>query len=87
MKQKSRNLYYDVAGFFLPRQLENLLQIVDIGHLLYGSDYPYTPEFDCFALAVLLEKTKLLTDKERGAIYYDNALKLFPRLNSKVCMT
>ncbi|CAB1262001.1 Amidohydrolase [Clostridiaceae bacterium BL-3] len=79
-----KGLYYDVAGFCLPRQLENLLQIVDVSHLLYGSDYPYTPEFGCFALAALLEKTELLTDKQRRAIYYGNALKLFPRLNSKI---
>ncbi|MCI1946177.1 amidohydrolase family protein [Clostridium luticellarii] len=79
-----KGLYYDVAGFCLPRQLENLLQIVDASHLLYGSDYPYTPEFGSFALVALLEKTKLLTDKERRAIYYDNALKLFPRLDSNL---
>lgn len=78
-----KGLYYDAAGFCLPRQLQNLLQIVDVSHLLYGSDYPYTPEFGSFALAALLEKTELLTDKERYAVYYANALKLFPRLNPK----
>jgi predicted TIM-barrel fold metal-dependent hydrolase len=78
-----KGLYYDLAGFCLPRQLENLLQIVDVSHLLYGSDYPYTPEYGSFMLASLLEQTDLLTDEERRAIFYDNALKLFPRLNSK----
>lgn len=74
-------LYYDVAGACLPRQLADLLQIVDVEHLLYGSDYPYTPDFGCLALAAALNKTDLLTDKERHAIFHDNALKLFPRLS------
>jgi 6-methylsalicylate decarboxylase len=75
-----KGLYYDVAGFCLPRQLAALLQIVDVDHLFYGSDYPYTPEFACIFLADALDKTNLLTDEQRRAIYYDNALELFPRL-------
>ncbi len=78
-----KGLYYDVAGVCLPRQLANLLQIVEIDHLVYGSDYPYTPEFGCIAMADALDKTDLLTDEQRRKIYYDNALKLFPRLMDK----
>jgi predicted TIM-barrel fold metal-dependent hydrolase len=75
-----KGLYYDVAGFCLPRQLSSLLQIVDPSHLFYGSDYPYTPMKYCISLAALLAETNLLTDQQRRAIYYDNALKLFPRV-------
>lgn len=75
-----KGLYYDVAGICLPRQLANLLQIVDINHLFYGSDYPYTPKDLCIVLADALDETDLLTAEQRHAIYYDNALKLFPRL-------
>ncbi|WP_242834284.1 amidohydrolase family protein [Clostridium pasteurianum] len=75
-----KGLYYDIAGACLPRQLTDLLQIVDVNNLLYGSDYPYTPEVGCIALAAALDKTDLLTDEQRCAIYRDNALKLFPRL-------
>lgn len=57
-----------------------LLQIVDAGQLLYGSDYPYTPESGCMALASALDTTDLLTDGQRHAIYLDNALRLFPEL-------
>ncbi|KFC81964.1 amidohydrolase 2 [Buttiauxella agrestis ATCC 33320] len=39
-----RGMYYDLAGFPLPRQLNALLEIADPKHVLYGSDYPYTPE-------------------------------------------
>lgn len=75
-----KELYYDVAGVCLPVQLSALLQIADISHLFYGSDYPYTPEFGCTLLADALDKTNLLNDEQRRAVYQNNALKLFPRL-------
>ncbi|SMC23367.1 Predicted metal-dependent hydrolase, TIM-barrel fold [Clostridium acidisoli DSM 12555] len=75
-----KNLYYDVAGVCLPRQLADLLQIVNVEHLLYGSDYPYTSKFGCIILADALDKTNLLNNEQRRAIYHDNALKLFPHL-------
>jgi 6-methylsalicylate decarboxylase len=75
-----RSLYYDVAGFCVPRQLSVLLGITGPENLLYGSDYPYTPQFGCEILADLLEKTDLLTDAHRKDIYRGNALRLFPHL-------
>lgn len=75
-------LYYDVAGVCLPRQLDALIQIVDTGHLFYGSDYPYTPESLCAVLAKDLDDTELLTQEQHQRIYCDNALELFPRLNA-----
>lgn len=77
-----KSLYYDVAGVCLPRQLVDLMQIVDVDHLLYGSDYPYTPEYGCDFLSNSLDNTNLLTEKQRRSIYYDNALELFPRLKT-----
>lgn len=79
-----KELYYDVAGVCLPVQLSAFLQITDVDHLLYGSDYPYTPEFACITLADALDKTNLLTNEQRRAIYHDNALKLFPRLKEGI---
>ncbi|AJQ25597.1 amidohydrolase family protein [Pelosinus fermentans] len=75
-----QGLYYDVAGVCLPRQLDALLSLVGTEHLLYGSDYPYTPAFGCIYLADALDKTDLLTNEQRRAIYRDNAANLFPRL-------
>jgi predicted TIM-barrel fold metal-dependent hydrolase len=69
----------------LPRQLAALLSLVDPSHLLYGSDYPYTPEHACIMLAQGLDKTPLLTDEQRQSIYHDNALDLFPRLKGNEC--
>lgn len=36
--------YIDVAGVPFPDQIHGLLRLVDSSRLLYGSDYPYTPE-------------------------------------------
>jgi predicted TIM-barrel fold metal-dependent hydrolase len=38
-------LHFDLAGFPIPRQLDALLTLTTLGHLHYGSDYPFTPEF------------------------------------------
>ena len=76
-----RSLYFDVAGVCLPRQLAALLQLADDDHLLYGSDYPYTPEVGCIYLANALDQTNLLSEAQRRAIYYENAQRLFPQLN------
>ena len=77
-----KGLYYDVAGACLPRQLRALMDIVDVEHLVYGSDYPYTPQFGCVYLAEALDKTGLLTDEQRRTVYRDNAEGLFPRLKT-----
>lgn len=75
-----RGLYFDVAGLCLPRQLAAMMQLVETDHFLYGSDYPYTPTVGCIYLADALDKTDLLTNDQRRAIYRDNAVRLFPRL-------
>jgi 6-methylsalicylate decarboxylase len=75
-----KGLYYDLAGACLPRQLADLMQIVDIDHLVYGSDYPYTPEPACMVLEDALDKTDILTKEKRQRIYNENAERLFPRL-------
>lgn len=75
-----KGLYYDVAGFCVPRQLSVLLGIANPENLLYGSDFPYTPQFGCKLLADALENTDLFADTNRQDVYRNNALRLFPRL-------
>lgn len=71
-----------LAGFIKSDSIQNGEDKIDVyaDHLFYGSDYPYTPEFGCVFLADFLNKTELITDEQRRDIYYNNALKLFPRL-------
>jgi predicted TIM-barrel fold metal-dependent hydrolase len=75
-----RKVYYDLAGYPVPGQLWALLQLVGASHLLYGSDWPHTPEPKACRLQEKLLNTDLLTEEDRRAIFHDNALKLFPRL-------
>lgn len=64
--------YYDLAGFAVPNQLFGLLNMTDISHLLYGSDYPYAyPEF-ITKQKEKLDKTKLLNKKDKIKIYKYN---------------
>jgi predicted TIM-barrel fold metal-dependent hydrolase len=41
--QQLRTLYYDIAGTAFPRQVPALLKLIDPDHLLFGSDYCWTP--------------------------------------------
>jgi predicted TIM-barrel fold metal-dependent hydrolase len=75
-----RGLYYDLAGFPLPRLLPALQQIADPARILYGSDWPFTPLPIVIRLAQAQDATPLLDDASRRRVLYDNALGLFPRL-------
>ncbi len=74
-----RGLYYDLAGFPLPRQILPLLEIADPGKIFYGSDWPYTPEPLVKALAAQLDSSPALTESLRRDIMRNNALSLFPQ--------
>jgi predicted TIM-barrel fold metal-dependent hydrolase len=74
-----RGMYYDLAGFPLPRQLNALLEIADPTHVLYGSDYPYTPEPLVTALVAQLDGSPQLSAALRADFMRNNALALFPK--------
>ena len=70
-----KKLYFDLAGDPMPEQMDILLKITDIDHLVYGSDYPYVPAH------ILLQKKKLLDEQLQNKnlmkkIYIDNAENL-----------
>lgn len=76
---KLRGFYYDTAGFPVPRLLGALLQVADPTRIVYGSDWPFTPDPLVVKLAGRLAETPLLDDAARRQIYRENALALFPR--------
>lgn len=43
VKESFSRLYYDLSGITSKEALDLLLTITDEDHLLYGSDYPFTP--------------------------------------------
>ncbi|MGW2524400.1 amidohydrolase family protein [Streptomyces sp. NPDC001617] len=77
-----RGLYYDLAGFALPRLLPALLTLTDADHLLYGSDYPYTPDWVVHGLAEALADSDCLTGEGLETMRHGAAAALFPRLAS-----
>jgi predicted TIM-barrel fold metal-dependent hydrolase len=71
--------WYDLAGF-AERQLPALLRLVDPSRLLYGSDWPFTPEEVGALLAAGLEGVDELSAEEKAAMFAGNATRLLPRL-------
>ncbi len=71
-----RALYFDVAGNALPVMLPALLQVADPTHILYGSDFPYTP------VPMIAQIKETLASDQRlapyaQAIMHDNAAALY----------
>ncbi|MFJ9214050.1 amidohydrolase family protein [Streptomyces sp. NPDC102264] len=76
-------LHFDLAGFALPRALPALLQLTDTRHLLYGSDFPFTPGWAVEGLARNLADA--MDPATREDMLRHNASRLFPRLQEGVC--
>ncbi|KRM11844.1 amidohydrolase family protein [Paucilactobacillus suebicus] len=70
------HLYFDTAGMVLPYQLPTLLKMTTADKLVYGSDFPYTPNKVVGGLADQLEQTDQLTDQQKQQIFSDTARKL-----------
>jgi predicted TIM-barrel fold metal-dependent hydrolase len=76
-----RRLYYDTAGSPFPRQIAALLNLVDTGQLLYGSDYPWTPAGIAeLHTAAFAHEPGPRNDATWQALTTDNAQRLLPRL-------
>lgn len=78
------SLYFDLAGYPVPRGIPALLEIADPAHLLYGSDWPFTPAAKARVLAEALDETPTLAGAMRAAAMRGNALTLFPRLRKQM---
>ncbi|KAK3695801.1 amidohydrolase [Podospora appendiculata] len=74
--------FFDLAGFPFPNQIHGLLRVLGDGgegRLMYGTDYPFTPEKVVVDLAAQLDQgcEELFDAEQRGAVYSSNAEKLF----------
>lgn len=72
-------LYYDVALSAHPIPLAGLRAIAPIGQILFGSDWPFTPEAGVARNIGQLTESGL-SDADQRAIARENALRIFPRL-------
>ena len=74
-------LYYDTA-IQSNHSLSSLVQLADVGHIVYGSDWPWYPESGVLGTNKELEASRFVSDEDRAAIYRTNALRLLPRMSS-----
>ena len=80
IQNEMRKLYYDLAGAPVPVLLHAILQIADPHHILYGSDWPFTPLKLCREFAAQLDGTPDLAGALHDEVMTGNAQALFPRL-------
>lgn len=78
VEQALSGLYYDLAGFSMPKQLSVLRMITDDSHLLYGSDCTFTPLSTCEQLEK--EMNACLDETLKENVFYKNAGNLFPHM-------
>lgn len=71
------SLYFDIAGDALPAGIPILETIAPPEHILFGSDYPYTPA--PMIHAKLQSFSAAMDEAKRRRIYRANALKLLGR--------
>ncbi|KAF5020199.1 hypothetical protein F66182_7764 [Fusarium sp. NRRL 66182] len=73
--------FFDLAGFPLPNEIHGLLRILGEGgeqRLVYGTDFPFTPEGLVTDLANMMDRgfEELFNEHERNDVYLDNARRL-----------
>ena len=77
-----KRLYYDTALSAVPYALRSLQELVDPSHILFGSDYPFAPEPITIATIKGINTYDGFDAQARAAIERNNALRLFPRLQT-----
>ena len=71
-------LYYDVALSGHPIALDGLRRIAPLSQILFGSDWPFTPEMG--VARNIHQLAGGLTESDARAVARENALAVFPRL-------
>jgi len=77
---EARRFFYDLAGAANAGALASLLQLVSSSQVLFGTDFP--PGGSSADVAQALASLKLLGEADLRAIERENAVRLFPRLNT-----
>ena len=79
IEEDFRSFYFDLAIAGTKNVVDNLLELVPHDHILFGSDFPYAPSAVIQQMTTALETSKI-DPALRSQIYFENALRLFPRL-------
>jgi 6-methylsalicylate decarboxylase len=75
---------YDIALTANDFALPSLLALLDPSQLLFGSDFPFMPEWQMAETVDTLDSYKDFKKVERDSIRWRNARKLFPRLTGTI---
>lgn len=78
-----KGLYYDLALSAHPLPFGALRALTPLGHILFGSDWPFTPEAGVARNVRFLAEAEGLGPDDLQAICRDNAEALFPRLAAR----
>lgn len=73
------SLYYDLAGSATEGTIQSLRQITELNHVVFGSDFPFTPPAGVSANTEGFRNLKAVSEKEHEDMARNNALTLFPR--------
>jgi predicted TIM-barrel fold metal-dependent hydrolase len=76
-----KHFYYDTAMAANPGSFASLTQLVDPSRILFGTDYPYMPDYSIGEFTRQIGEYPGFSVEARAAIERDNALRLFPRLS------
>ncbi len=82
-----RRLYYDTAMAGSKHSLSSLVQLTDVSHILYGSDWPWYPQAQVQKTNQELEGSAFFSDQQQRAIYRENARDLLPAVISRSAAT
>jgi predicted TIM-barrel fold metal-dependent hydrolase len=77
--QMLEKLYYDVALSTHPVVFAGLRRIAPVTQILFGSDWPFSPDFVVARNIGYLDAADL-TEADRRAIAHENAARLFPSI-------
>ena len=80
-------LYFDLAGTPLPRLLPALDTFADPTRLLYGTDWPFTPEAAVARLLHQLQAALSADGADAAAIFGGNARRLFSHVPTRPTAT
>lgn len=74
-----KRLYFDLAISANPPAMGPLLEMVDVSHVLVGTDFPFAPA-EMVTSAVHGVATSSLSAADKTKVYHENAIALLPRL-------
>ena len=78
-----KRFYYDTAMAANPGTFGSLTELVGPHRIVFGTDYPYMPDYAIGEFLKQIEQHPGFDAEARAAIEQGNALELFPRLGEK----